>query len=79
MQALRLLPLPLPVCGDDDEDDEPLQAGFKCKPRLFLIYFFYIEKLKIGVVKQNLVSHGERQLPAVGNQWSFLQINSIQL
>lgn len=25
------------------------------------------------------VSHREQQLPAVGNQWSFLQINSIQL
>lgn len=41
--------------------------------------FFNVETEKIGVVKQSLVSHRERQLPAVGNQWSFLQINNIQL
>lgn len=43
------------------------------------VFFFNVETGKIGVVKQSLVPHRERQLPAVGNQWSFLQINSIQL
>lgn len=53
-----------------------LMNGFR---QLLLFFFSNVETLKIGVVKQSLVSHREQQLPAVGNQWSFLQINSIQL
>lgn len=71
-------PLPVCCCGDD----EPLQAGSEMQPSFFFFLFFFffnVETEKIGVVKQSLVSHRERQLPAVGNQWSFLQINSIQL
>lgn len=53
-----------------------MMNGFR---QLFFFFFSNVETLKIGVVKQSLVSHRERQLPAVGNQWSFPQINSIQL
>lgn len=44
-----------------------------------LFFFLNVEIEKTAVVKQSPVSQRERQLPAVGNQWSFLQINNIQL
>lgn len=56
------------------------QAGLKREPRFFF-FFSCLEcwNRKDCSCQTKPVSHREQQLPAVGNQWSFLQINSIQL